>query len=121
METRQEQKDKEMLLKLAGSIAERLEAGTPRGTVKAMIVQSGMPEPDAAAILEAVEKDMRAARRRSALGSVLWGAFLVALGGGITLLTYRMADPGGIYLIGWGPALWGGWKVLSGIARMTNS
>jgi hypothetical protein len=49
------------------------------------------------------------------------GAIAITIGGGITAATYASADPGGTYLVFWGPVLYGGYRVVVGLVKWLGS
>lgn len=44
----------------------------------------------------------------------LWGVIWITIGAVVTAVTYAAADPGGTYVLFWGPVVYGGWKVIKG-------
>ena len=57
---------------------------------------------------------------RDARNKIIWGIGIVVVAGGITLVTYIAAAPGGTYWLAWGPTIWGGYMVFRGLARASN-
>ena len=46
---------------------------------------------------------------------VMWGIVILVVAGGITLITYVAATPGGTYFLAYGAIIWGAYKVLRGL------
>ena len=51
---------------------------------------------------------------------IAWGIGLIVVFGGISLLTYAAAEPGGMFLVLWGPALYGGFRLIRGLGRLSG-
>ena len=96
-------------------VAESLEAGIPNEKVSQNLVDLGFTPEDAAAFVGTV----RGERKSEGLGSIVFGAILIAVGLGITYATMLFA-PGGVQVVTWGLVLVGAWQVLSGIVRFLS-
>jgi hypothetical protein len=53
-------------------------------------------------------------------GDLAIGFALVLLGLGVTAVTYAAAEPGGTFLVFWGPAVFGAWRILCGVAKLVR-
>ena len=84
------------------SVAMGLEGGVSREEMVDRLVDAGAEPEAAAAFVVTVDAERRKAHKRNARGSVLFGLVLVAVGIGITVITYSMAGPGGTYVVTWG-------------------
>ena len=62
----------------------------------------------------AVEEPLGEAAAAGGLGSVVIGLALVGLSVGISVGTYMAAEPGGLYLIFWGPGVYGAYLIVRG-------
>lgn len=49
---------------------------------------------------------------------IAWGIGLIVVFGGISLITYVAAEPGGIFVVLWGPALYGAFRLVRGLGRL---
>ena len=58
------------------------------------------------------------AHRQAALRRLLIGSFSFGIGLAVTLITYSLAAPGGIYLVAWGAILYGFIDILRGLAGL---
>ena len=63
----------------------------------------------------------RASQRGSGCGSIGCGIVLAAIGGGITLGSYFIAEPGGTYIVTTGLFIGGGIAGLLGLFRIVSS
>ncbi len=100
-------------------VAERLAAGHSRTAVQIALVDAGFTASDAATFVQHVAKEYKAHVRRDGIRSIIIGGILIAVGAGVTAFSYTVAEPGGVYLVFWGLPLWGAWKVISGISKLT--
>lgn len=65
-------------------------------------------------------QQLRAAARDAAKIEMIKGALWFAAGAAITGITYAAADPGGQYLIFWGPIAYGGYRLIRAIYYWLN-
>ena len=104
----------------AAYVAERLDAGHSRTAVQISLVDQGFSPSDAAAFVEHVAKEYKTHVRRDGIRSLIIGGILISVGMGISAYSYSVAGPGGIYVVFWGLPIWGSWKVVSGIVKLTG-
>ncbi len=45
----------------------------------------------------------------------------IAIGLGVTAATYGAADPGGTFIIFWGPAVYGAWRIVCGLFKLARA
>ncbi len=68
------------------------------------------------AVADSGETVEETVERRSRM-DVVTGAFCVLVGLAVTAATYRMALPGGVYMVAWGPMVFGIMRLVRGLDR----
>jgi hypothetical protein len=58
---------------------------------------------------------------RDYVPDLVFGGILVAIGGIVTAATYATADPGGTYILFWGPIVYGGYRLVVGVFKWLGS
>jgi len=59
--------------------------------------------------------------RENAIRDIVWGVGLIVVFGGISLASYAAAgQAGGAYFILWGPEVYGGFRLIRGLVRLTG-
>ena len=123
----------------------RLNSGVPEQEIVDELVAERMPEGDARRLVRSVAADMaetatgkrpasdrgrsvsrgksapNADARAAAANDFLWGAIWLFGGIAVTVGTYAMADPGGAYIVSYGPAVYGVYRLIRGIARYMSA
>lgn len=98
-------------------------AGDSPERVEAKLIESGLTEGEAAALVRATFRPEQSAARSSAGWAMLGGLALMAVGGGATFASYSAAasNPGGgSYTIWWGPVVWGGVIFVGALVRFVS-
>lgn len=83
------------------------------------LVESGIEPEEAAAFVRDLFGEGERAAKSEGVGAIVTGLSLMALGGGITAVTYYWA-PGGFYVVSWGLILVGAWTLLSGLVKSSR-
>lgn len=80
------------------------------------------PQPPWSAAVQQQDRRRRAANARNqAAGQILTGLALIALGAALTALTFAMAEPGGTFVVAFGPIIFGAISVLAGLGNAVRS
>jgi len=116
--------DRETYRRLVEWAQAQLTSGTPPDEVVKKLENSGYSRSFAidltstvgSAVLERARAD-----ERDPTGDFAVAAIATGIGGGITYLTFAAANPGGTFLIFYGPAVYGAWRLLKGIIRFLRS
>jgi len=74
------------------------------------------PSPD---LYRAVSPEQRQIWERKGRRAVIFGVLWVSAGLLITLITYARAQGGGVYIVAWGPMLYGAYRFITGV-RLLN-
>ncbi len=110
----------EQVTQLASFVAEQLESGTSKESLVDRLARGGVQYHEAVSFVDEIDRIRRTQRRNGAHNSIIWGIVILAVAGAITVGSYIAAAPGGTYLITWGAMIWGGIKILTGLANASN-
>lgn len=105
-------------LTLQGLYDETLTAlaqGTPVHKEVDQLTAKGLPAESARVLADEANRIKKAAFRKAGLQAAATGACYVAAGLIITGVTYSLELP--IFLVAWGPVVFGGWQTLKGLYR----
>ena len=108
------------LERLVVTTAERLDEGWSKRALTTNVTKAGFAPDDAVAFVDHVDAIRRARHWRGGLLLLLGGVALIAVGVGITVFTYVIAEPGGRYWVTFGFVLWGIAQVAVGANRMAQ-
>ncbi len=104
---------------LVAAIATRRANGETReGIIVWMQDDLDFTREDAVPIVDYVELALKAEHRAAGRSDIIQGFLWAGIGGGITGLTYAIADPGGVFLVLWGAIAWGVIKVFMGVIKL---
>ncbi len=101
----------------------QVEGGRPRGEIVADLEAKRWPKDVVTQAVDAVEGASTQTRyagpaaQSDPTGDFVVSAVASAIGGGVTWGTFAAADPGGGFLMLWGPAVFGAWKFVQGAVR----
>jgi hypothetical protein len=70
---------------------------------------------------QVVSGDQRAIWRSKGQRYIGFGIAWLALGIIITVVTYTQAQAGGVYIVAWGPALYGAYRIIRGIMLLRQA
>jgi hypothetical protein len=79
------------------------------------------PRYDAPAPYQAVSVDQRAIWRSKGQRYIAFGALWLAVGLIITVVTYAQAAGGGVYIVAWGPMLYGAYRIIRGVLLLRQA
>lgn len=89
-------------------------------TVKDELIEQGVNEENAQAIIDYVKEQIKDARLKHAKDDMKYGALWCIGGLIVTGATYLLAENGGSYIVTWGAILWGGWQYFRGVIEKNN-
>lgn len=98
----------------------RYREGKSRHEVISQLEQSGYSTSfsnDLAAMADAQIAEQATVADRDPMGDFVVAAIATGIGGGITYLTFASASPGGSFFVFYGPAVFGAWRLVQGIAK----
>lgn len=100
-------------------VLEQMHIGVPRQMIERKLIEAGMDQESAHTLVTGLElqiQELGAAAQKDAAGrNIVIGLIWLAFGGGITMWTYSLASEGGRYYLVWGPMVYGGFKVITGL------
>jgi len=80
------------------------------------LISKGMPEPNARMVVDAAAKQKHAAFRKAGAKLMGKGALMIGIGIAVTAVTYAMGLP--IFIVAWGPAIFGAINFFKGLFRV---
>jgi hypothetical protein len=100
-------------------IEDQITKGVPTRMIERKLIEAGMDQESAHTLVTGLElqiQELGAAAQKDAAGrNIVIGLIWLAFGGGITMWTYSLASEGGRYYFVWGPMVYGGFKVITGL------
>ena len=103
---------------LSQSIAAAIGGGKSRKEIVKTLINSGLNPQDADSLVQYAASTHKAEIRKGAAKQLGFGALLFVLGAVITAATYSAAHNGGVYVVAYGPMIFGGVAVLRGLFRL---
>jgi uncharacterized membrane protein len=102
---------------LPQTIASAIGRGKSRKEVVKILVNSGINPPEAESLVNYAVSTHKAEIRKGAAKQLGVGILLLVIGIVITAATYSMASRGGIYVVAYGPIVFGAISILRGLFR----
>ena len=99
-------------------IAQAIGRGKKRKEIIAILVKSGMNAPEAESLVAYALANHKAEIRKGAAKQMGVGFLMLAVGIVITAATYSMARNGGMYIVAYGPVVFGAVGVIRGLFRV---
>jgi hypothetical protein len=106
---------------LAKSVAEQLNAGTPRHEIIKGLTNAGLEQSEAEQFVDHIDslrhEAKKEAYKQAGTKDLGCGLLLLLVGAGITFGTWAAAGPGGSYWVMWGAVAFGAFYILRGLYR----
>ena len=99
-------------------IAQAIGRGKKRKEIMDILVKAGMNAPEAESLVAYSLANHKADIRKGAVKQIGVGALMLVIGIVVTAATYSMARNGGMYIVAWGPAIFGALGVIRGLFRL---
>ena len=96
------------------------EKKSPIETLSALI-DEGLDKESAIIVINNIEQQIKDAEKARANKDMLYGALWCIGGIIVTVVTYSIAEGGGIYFVAWGAVLWGAIQFIQGIINSISS
>jgi hypothetical protein len=103
---------------LPQTIATAIGRGKSRKEVVKALVDSGINAPEAESMVNYAVSNHKAEIRKGAMKQLGVGFLMFVIGVLITVATYSMASNGGIYVVAYGPIIFGAISILRGLFRL---
>ena len=103
---------------LPQSIASAIGNGKSRKEVVKTLINSGINAPEAESLVNYAISTHKAEIRKGAMKQIGVGFLMLAIGIVITAATYSMAHNGGVYVVAYGPVIFGAIAILRGLFRL---
>ena len=58
--------------------------------------------------------------RKPGVGNIIIGVVTLMIGVTVTIITYSSAEPGGTYILAWGPTIFGAFKIIQGLIQFIS-
>lgn len=97
--------------------AEHMKKGESDQEIKGMLVEKGLNQEAAAAVVANLRKIRSEAIRKAGRKNMLYGALWCIGGIVVTAATYSAASDGGTYVIAWGAILFGAIQFIRGLSQ----
>ena len=88
--------------------------------VKSALLEKGLDEQSAAAVIDNLEREIEVARKNKASKDMLYGAIWCVGGIVVTVVTMSAASGGGRYVVAWGAILFGGIQFVKGLINYSK-
>ncbi len=98
--------------------AGQLASGTATAQIRTSLVERGLDDGAAAALVADVKALWRAAARAAGRKNIVVGFAWCAVGIAVTVISHESASPGGRYVIAWGAVVFGAAQCLRGIGQV---
>lgn len=102
---------------LVKSVAEQLNAGTPKQDIINRLLGEGMNSVEAELFVNHINSLRYEARKQAGTKDLMWGVILILVGAAITWGTWSAAEAGGSYWIIWGLMAYGMFRIIRGLYR----
>jgi hypothetical protein len=103
---------------LPQTIASAIGNGKSRKEVVKILINSGINAPEAESLVNYAVSTHKAEIRKGAVKQIGVGLLMLVIGVVITAATYSMASNGGIYVVAYGPVIFGAIAILRGLFRL---
>lgn len=117
----QEQSQDDVVRAIYAYAAEQMRNGVADDKIKASLIERGLNEETAAAVVNNLAATRRDQRRDAGSKNMLYGALWAIGGTAVTVATYSAAQGGGTYVVAWGAILFGAIQFLQGIYQSTSA
>ena len=99
-------------------IAQAIGRGKKRREIVQILMKSGMTQQDAETMVKYAADTHKADIRKGAARQLGGGLLMLVIGLFVTIATYSMAKGGGMYIVAWGPVVFGALAVIRGLFRL---
>ena len=105
----------------SGEVYEALKAGRKRSDIVLSLWRSGVDRREAAVFVDDLAGRYERGRRRAGVKALVWGVGSLVVGLGVTMGSYYLAGSGEVYIVLWGPVLFGFFLAIGGVWMFLRS